>query len=238
MTEISSYSPVSLSRAVSDSQIQCQSQKPSDLRSIWNDEASSAAHLLQVQHNGVLAPMISGIQALVSSHWTPLLWQDRTVPFLWSFLFGLVWFWWVFFHLQAQIAKEGSNWLIDYLPLLNESPFKEMSLSLSRQSHHLIACWFAVGNHLNRYSSWKSPVYCFAAAQMKHCFALSSLTLCSIPVGVQRMGKRPTEKFLKVSDIISWPLIIAGFQPSCAGNMVCQFGQAIASIGTSWPYLV
>lgn len=28
------------------------------------------------------------------------------------------------------------------------------------------------------------------------------------------MGKRPTEKFSKVGDTTSWPLIIAGFNPA------------------------
>lgn len=96
------------------------------------------------------------------------------------FCLGLVCWFGFFSHVQAQIAKGGGNLLIDYLWLLNEGPFKEMSLSLSRQSHHLIACWFAVGNYLNRYYSWKSPVCRSAAAQMEQCALLHHRLHCVV----------------------------------------------------------
>jgi len=41
----------------------------------------------------------------------------------------------------------------------------------------------------------------------------------------------------KVRDIKSQPLIILGFQLSCARNVLCYFGQAVAPVGTSCPYL-
>ena len=143
---------------------------------MWNDETSSAARLLEVQHNAILAPVFSGIQ-----HCSQLLKGPVTArqdcPFAVAFL-------WVFFHLQAQIPKGGSNWPTDSLLwLLNKGHFKEMSLGINRQNYQLIAyCWLTVENHWNRHFSLKSPVCHSAKSQIAHCsFASSSLTLCSIP---------------------------------------------------------
>lgn len=130
ITEISFCSPESLStKSVTHSS----SVSPKNTRRIWKDEASSGARVW----GAALAPVFSGIRAPVSVTKYPCGGKDCSFCGVFTCLY---------FHLQAQIAKGGSNWLTDYW---TKAPFKEMSLRINRQNYQLLAhCWFTVENHL------------------------------------------------------------------------------------------